>query len=186
MLILSISLVGLQGCNDQAKKESISVTMNDIIDTPLQSDVFPITPNQQKRNKHSHGEHSLSDTVAQIEPVSCHNMAVVSYFEQNLSDKQVKVCGSITKILPTKKDAQGVTYQQFIMQLDGVTPEFKILVKHNIDVAEPLVDLHPQDTVMLYGVYEYDAQGGYIHSTHHKLSTHQHCGWIEYKGNRYQ
>ncbi|WP_230659401.1 DUF3465 domain-containing protein [Psychrobacter sp. I-STPA10] len=121
----------------------------------------------------------------QIEPVSCHNANVSSLFAQKISSRQVKVCGRVTQLLADQHDTQGFTYQTFIIQLDGERPQLDVMVKHNIDISEKIKTLQPQDAVMLYGVYEYDPNGGYIHTTHHDLTERYHCGWIEHNSRRY-
>ena len=97
------------------------------------------------------------------------------------SDVQVSGSGKVHRTLPD--DTQGSRHQRFIMKLsNGQT----VLVAHNIDLAPRIPRLQRGDTVGFSGEYEYNAQGGVIHWTHHDPAGRHADGWLEHNGQRYQ
>lgn len=116
-----------------------------------------------------------------IAAASADSHTPASAFAQGLSDVQMHGTGRVIKTLPD--DNQGSRHQRFILKLaDGHT----VLVAHNIDLAPRLPGLKKGDTVAFYGEYEYNAQGGVIHWTHHDPQGRHADGWLEYRGQRYQ
>ena len=80
-------------------------------------------------------------------------------------------------------DTDGARHQRFIVRLDsGQT----LLVAHNIDVAPRINALRVGDTVSFKGEYEWNAQGGLIHWTHHDPAGGHVAGWIKHGGLKYQ
>mgnify|MGYP001941577416 CR=1 FL=1 len=102
-------------------------------------------------------------------------------FRQQTSNLQLTGEGQVTRILAD--DTQGSRHQKFILRLDsGQT----LLVAHNIDLAPRIPDLQVGDTVAFYGEYEWNAQGGIMHWTHHDpAGAHPH-GWLKHQGRLYQ
>ena len=106
--------------------------------------------------------------------------AVSDAFEKRLSDLQVEGQGVVAKILPD--DRKGRRHQRFILKLDsGKT----LLVAHNIDLAPRIASLTKGDRVAFSGEYEWNAQGGVLHWTHHDPQGRHVNGWLEHKGVRY-
>ncbi|WP_225748250.1 DUF3465 domain-containing protein [Eikenella sp. Marseille-P7795] len=102
-------------------------------------------------------------------------------FAEQRSDVQVTGSGKVHRTLPD--DTQGSRHQRFIMKLaNGQT----VLVAHNIDLAPRIPRLQRGDTVGFSGEYEYNAQGGVIHWTHHDPAGRHADGWLEHNGQRYQ
>jgi len=102
-------------------------------------------------------------------------------FERRQSDVQVEGWGIVVQILPD--DRQGRRHQRFILELDsGQT----VLVAHNIDLAPRIASLTKGDQVSFFGEYEWNAQGGVLHWTHHDPQGRHVGGWLEHKGVRYQ
>ena len=102
-------------------------------------------------------------------------------FADQKSDLQVHGQGVVKKVLAD--DRKGAQHQKFILQ---TSPEQTVLVAHNIDVAERLPGLTKGDTVDFYGEYEWTAQGGVIHWTHHDPRGRHINGWLKYNGKTYQ
>ena len=102
-------------------------------------------------------------------------------FQKRLSDIQVEGQGVVVKVLPD--DRRGSRHQRFILELDsGQT----LLVAHNIDLAARISSLTKGDRVSFFGEYEWNAQGGVLHWTHHDPKGRHVNGWLEHKGLRYQ
>ena len=96
-------------------------------------------------------------------------------------DLEIEGHGTVSKLLTD--DTDGSRHQRFIVRLDsGQT----LLVTHNIDVAPRISALKVGDTVSFKGEYEWNAQGGLIHWTHHDPSGGHVAGWIKHDGQTYQ
>ena len=81
--------------------------------------------------------------------------------------------GTVVRLLAD--DVEGGRHQRFILELaSGQT----VLVAHNIDVAPRLDGLEMGDEVAFRGVYEWNAQGGVVHWTHHDPSGEHAAGWL--------
>lgn len=178
IIAIGIVLGAISGCDEEAmEKKSLGLSTNG----------FNKISTQVTHNKADiHGGGHFAYSAKQIEPVSCHNAIVPALFMQKASNKQVKVCGVVTQLLGDQRDSQDFNFQRFVIRLDGEDPQFHVTIKHNIDLAERIDTLKSQDNVMVYGVYQYDPSGGYIHTTHHDLTNTYHCGWIEHGHRRYQ
>jgi len=102
-------------------------------------------------------------------------------FKQRLSNIQVRVRGSVIKLLPDDRD--GSRHQRFLIRLDsGQT----LLVAHNIDLAPRVKGLAVNDMIEIHGEYEWNEKGGVIHWTHQDPRGHHPDGWISYQGRLYQ
>ncbi len=94
---------------------------------------------------------------------------------------QVQGSGTVVKVLPD--DTEGGRHQRFILRLaSGQT----LLVAHNIDIAPRVEGLKAGDTVVFSGVYEWNAEGGTIHWTHHDPEGGHAPGWLRHGGTTYQ
>lgn len=102
-------------------------------------------------------------------------------FDNNTSNLQVLVRGIVTKHL--SDDVSGDKHQRFIVRLDnGQT----LLIAHNIDLATRVPSSSTGKTVYVYGEYEWNAEGGVVHWTHHDPAGTHVDGWIQFEGVRYQ
>jgi hypothetical protein len=89
--------------------------------------------------------------------------------------------GTVSSLLAD--DTEGARHQRFIVRLDsGQT----LLVTHNVDIAPRVPELRVGDTVSFKGEYEWNAQGGVMHWTHHDPSGRHVAGWIRHNGRTYQ
>lgn len=61
-----------------------------------------------------------------------------------------------------------------------------ILVKHNIDIAPRIKNLHVGDAIEFYGLYERHIKRSVITSTHHDPEHQGKDGWIKHAGKVYQ
>lgn len=101
--------------------------------------------------------------------------------ETRASDLQVEGKGQVIRVLPDDND--GSRHQRFILELgSGQT----LLVAHNIDLAPRIQLLQVGDTVAFFGEYEWNAQGGVIHWTHHDPQRRHTGGWLRHQGRVYQ
>lgn len=102
-------------------------------------------------------------------------------FSSNKSNLQVTQKGEIIRIIPD--DTKGTKHQRFIVRLSsGQT----LLIAHNIDIAPRVPGLVRGESIIFHGVYEYNAEGGLIHWTHHDPEGWHPGGWLEYRGIRYR
>lgn len=98
-------------------------------------------------------------------------------FERRLSNIQAEGEGRVIKILPD--DSDGRRHQKFVIRLaSGQT----ILIAHNIDIAPRVPSLKPGDLISFCGEYEWNAEGGVVHWTHHDPSGSHPSGWIKRSG----
>lgn len=102
-------------------------------------------------------------------------------FERKQNNVQVEGQGKVLKTLPD--DNKGSRHQRFILKLNsGQT----LLVAHNIDLSPKIKGLKKGDEVAFFGVYEWSAQGGVIHWTHHDPQGRHIDGWLKHNGRIYQ
>lgn len=102
-------------------------------------------------------------------------------FASQTSNLQVEGQGTVTRLLAD--DTDGSRHQRFIIRLaSGQT----LLIAHNIDIAPRINSLEEGDTVMFYGEYEWNAQGGVIHWTHRDPDGRHVAGWLKHDGRIYQ
>lgn len=107
--------------------------------------------------------------------------ALSEAFSNRISDAQVTGTGIVMKVLPD--DNEGSRHQRFVLQLDsGQT----LLIAHNIDVAPRVESLDEGDTVAFHGEYEWNAQGGVVHWTHHDPDGSHPAGWLKHEGHTYR
>ena len=102
-------------------------------------------------------------------------------FRDQLSGLEVQDRGVVESLLPD--DVQGSRHQRFILRLaSGQT----LLVAHDIDIAPRVPGLHVGDEVEFRGVYEWNAEGGVVHWTHHDPQGGHAAGWLRHDGHTYQ
>ncbi|AMW79326.1 hypothetical protein AMD27_10735 [Acinetobacter sp. TGL-Y2] len=102
-------------------------------------------------------------------------------FQQKQSNIQVHAAGTVKAVL--RDDNEGSPHQKFILELNtGQT----VLVAHNIDLAPRIEVLQKGDQVEFFGEYEYSAQGGVIHWTHHDPQKNHVDGWLKHKNKTYE
>lgn len=109
------------------------------------------------------------------------NDVLAEAFRNRTSDIQIGGVGNVVKILPDDKD--GSRHQRFILALGSGQ---RLLVAHNIDLAERISGLQVGDNVAFYGEYEWNAKGGVIHWTHHDPQGRHVGGWLEHNGRKYE
>jgi hypothetical protein len=121
-------------------------------------------------------------SIAAFSPLSRDTDSVLqTAFNNRQSDLQVQGEGVVTRVLPDDND--GSRHQRFILRLGtGQT----LLITHNIDLAPGVTGLDIGDTVAFYGEYEWNAQGGVIHWTHHDPHNRHVDGWLKHRGRTYQ
>jgi hypothetical protein len=114
-------------------------------------------------------------------PTPDSDQALATAFAEREKGFQTSGSGVVVSILPDDDD--GSRHQRFILRLaSGQT----LLVAHNIDLAPRIPSLRAGDTVEFYGEYEWNAQGGVIHWTHHDPAGRHPAGWLKHKGRIFQ
>ena len=82
-----------------------------------------------------------------------------------------------------RDDNDGSRHQRFLIRtMSGQ----RLLVAHNIDLAERVKNLVPGDPIRIRGQFEWNEKGGVLHWTHHDPRGNHDDGWIEYLGRRHQ
>lgn len=89
---------------------------------------------------------------------------------------------TVTRVFGESKE-DGVRYQLFNIRLDSGE---SMLLKHNIDIASKLKNVHTGDKIEFYGIYEQHIKRGVITSTHHDPKHQGADGWIKHAGKTYQ
>lgn len=114
-------------------------------------------------------------------PSSAADEAVSNAFQAQQSGAQIGGEGVVERVLSDDND--GSRHQRFILRLaSGQT----LLIAHNIDIAPRIQALKPGDRVAFYGQYEWNAEGGVIHWTHHDPHGQHISGWLKFNGMVYQ
>lgn len=126
--------------------------------------IIPIGPNQSLTSSSSAADKAIS-----------------SAYQAQQSGVQVGGEGVVDRVLTDDDD--GSRHQRFILRLaSGQT----LLIAHNIDIAPRIEALRSGDRVAFYGQYEWNAEGGVMHWTHHDPDGQHVSGWLKYNGMVYQ
>jgi len=124
---------------------------------------------------------STDGPAAASPAVGAGDAALARAFHDHTSGVEVEGAGTVVRLL--SDDVEGGRHQRFILELpSGQT----VLIAHNIDVASRLVGLKAGDEVAFRGVYEWNAQGGVVHWTHHDPSGEHPDGWLRLDGRTVQ
>ncbi|MCI5132488.1 MAG: DUF3465 domain-containing protein [Candidatus Electrothrix sp. EH2] len=102
-------------------------------------------------------------------------------FDNQQSNIQVQGEGTVIRLL--SDDLVAPCHQKFIIR---ISPKQTLLIAHNIDIANRVPDLQLNSTIAFYGEYEWNAEGGLIHWTHHDPDGDHLDGWLKYAGKTYQ
>ncbi len=122
-----------------------------------------------------------ADTDTQATSAAGDDSSFARAYRHRAAGLEIEGHGTVSKLLTD--DTDGARHQRFIVRLDsGQT----LLVTHNIDVAPRIGSLRVGDTVSFKGEYEWNAQGGLIHWTHHDPTGSHVAGWIKHGGQTYQ
>ncbi len=102
-------------------------------------------------------------------------------YKQQRGGMQVTSLGRIVKIL----DNQSTPYaaQQILIRLNSGR---KLIIKHNIEIAKPVVDLKVGEVLQFSGIYKWNHKGGMILSTHYEAANPKRSGWLMYRDIVYQ
>jgi hypothetical protein len=114
-------------------------------------------------------------------PLKTEALVVASAYIQRLQDVHVEGEGRLVKVLPDDND--GSKHQRFILN----TPEnVTVLIAHNIDLAQRIINLTIGDTVYFSGEYVWNEKGGIVHWTHQDPRGQHVSGWLKHNGVTYQ
>jgi cold shock CspA family protein len=123
---------------------------------------------------------SLSLSKDQISDSSTDEL-LNNLYKRRLSNVQVKGEGLVARLL--SDDNEGSKHQRFILKLaSGQT----LLLAHNTDLAPPINGLRRGDSVIFFGEYAWNSEGGIIHWTHRDPDNIHTAGWLEHRGEKYQ
>jgi molybdopterin converting factor small subunit len=114
-------------------------------------------------------------------PSVAEGSALREAFDEQRVNYQIAGNGVVTRILSDDND--GSRHQRFVLEIE---PELTVLVAHNIDLAPRIEPIAIGDEVAFFGEYEWNAQGGVIHWTHHDPDGEHVGGWLEHGGRRYE
>jgi hypothetical protein len=114
-------------------------------------------------------------------PAASGDAALARAFQDHASGVDVEGAGMVERLL--SDDLKGGRHQRFILEMpSGQT----VLVAHNIDIAPRIDGLAVGDEVAFRGIYEWNAQGGVVHWTHHDPSGEHPAGWLRLGGQTVQ
>jgi hypothetical protein len=108
---------------------------------------------------------------------------IAELFRSERSGVMVEGEGTLRRVLADDKD--GDRHQRILVELEN---GHTLLVAHNIDLA-PRVPITRDDegaTLEFRGQYEWNAEGGVLHWTHHDPDGSHPGGWLRFAGKTYE
>ena len=102
-------------------------------------------------------------------------------YKQQRGGMKVSSLGRIVKILDNQSEPYAA--QQILIRLNSGR---KLIVKHNIEIGKPVVDLKVGEVLQFSGIYKWNHKGGMILSTHHDQANPKNSGWLKYDNIVYQ
>ena len=97
------------------------------------------------------------------------------------SGKMLTIEAEVIKLL--RDDNNGSRHQRFLVRTSSGQ---RVLVAHNIDLAQRIDDVAPGDPIRIRGQFEWNEKGGVLHWTHDDPRGDHDPGWIEHLQRRYQ
>ncbi len=124
---------------------------------------------------------SSANSSGSSRSTSAGDKTLAQLFAHNKSGVTVTGNGTVNRVLSDDND--GDRHQRFVLALgSGQT----LLIAHNIDIAPRLPGLQAGDAVSFKGTYEWSAEGGTVHWTHHDPSGDHVAGYLKHKGKTYK
>lgn len=105
---------------------------------------------------------------------------IIEAYRAGRSDVLVEFECRVRKLLPPDND--GKPHQRMIVEIAG---GHSLLIAHNLELADA-VPAREGDSLVVFGEYEWNEQGGVVHWTHHDPKGWRPDGWIEHKGVLYK
>ncbi len=102
-------------------------------------------------------------------------------YKQQRGGQQVHSAGRILKIL--KNQDKPFAAQQILLRLSSGR---KLIIQHNIESGQALLDLKAGQSLEFYGVYKWHSKGGLIIRTHLVADNPKKSGWLKYNNLTYQ
>lgn len=122
-------------------------------------------------------EGAIAQHAAKQSSDALDNLPLEQTFDHRFTEVQVLVSGQVVSILPEEP-----AYQRFMLELPNGQ---QVMVTHNIGLGTPITNLQMGDRVQVFGLYEWDQEGGKISQTYHDPSGQQVDGWVEHDGVLY-
>lgn len=127
-----------------------------------------IQPSDKSGSQHNTATSTATITIAEA-------------YQRQATNFKVTDSGKVVKVL--RDDTKGSKHQRFILRLSS---GHTLLIAHNIDLAPRVAGLQVGDSVEFKGVYEWNADGGVVHWTHHDPQKFHESGWLKHDGHVYQ
>lgn len=138
-------------------------------------ELAPNRPPKEPKTSGGPAARGTGSAATAAEPPAPGDSVIGQAFRTHASGIEVVGGGTVTKLLAD--DTDGGRHQRFIVRLSsGQT----LLLAHNIDIAPRIAGLGIGDTVEFKGQYEWNAQGGVVHWTHHDPSGTHVEGWLKH------
>lgn len=109
------------------------------------------------------------------------NPQIDNAYQNKQSNVQVQGSGKVLKVL--SDDNNGSRHQRFILKLPS---NLTVLVAHNIDLSNKIINLKAGDNIEFYGEYEWNNKGGVLHWTHKDPRGKHKDGWLKHNGIVYK
>lgn len=109
------------------------------------------------------------------------NTQIDKAYQNKQSNVQIQGSGKVLKVL--SDDNNGSRHQRFILKLPS---NLTVLVAHNIDLSNKIIDLKAGDNIEFYGEYEWNNKGGVLHWTHKDPGGKHKDGWLKHNGVVYK
>ncbi|MCP5077631.1 MAG: DUF3465 domain-containing protein [Psychromonas sp.] len=102
-------------------------------------------------------------------------------YKQQRGGVQVSSIGRIAKVLSNQHTPYAA--QVILIRLRSGR---KLLIKHNIEKAQPLPQPVVGETLTFSGIYSWNSKGGMIQSTYQQVDKPELSGWLKYQDITYQ
>jgi hypothetical protein len=110
------------------------------------------------------------------------NGSICRAYTQQASRKEVIAQGTIVDVLG-ESEGRGGEHEGYLLKLDGDC-DLLLRVETNLSITGP-IPIRRREQVIVKGEYEYDAEGGVLHWTHHDPSARHVAGYVVIDNHTY-